>query len=175
MLIRKKLLKPLNIRSLIRRRNSIRQNSTKGTFYRRMKTREIRCYTTFTNTTEKNSANKKGYLAYQKLSHLNTKIQKLSDRLKDMYGITVGTDHPQCSEPSNPIIKCANCNRKPIQNFTLIYQMKLCTVSSDLIISRRPFAFIKESRSSDPIDYLLCNQCEVHLSDRDTDGQNLSG
>ena len=50
--------------------------------------------------------------------------------------------------------------------------MKICTVSSALIISRRPFAFIKGSRSSDPIDYLLCNQCEVHLSDKDTDKEN---
>ena len=50
--------------------------------------------------------------------------------------------------------------------------MKLCTVSSDLIISRRPFAFIKGSRSSDPIDYLLCNQFEVHLSDEDSDKAN---
>ena len=50
--------------------------------------------------------------------------------------------------------------------------MKLCTVRIALIISMRPFAFIKGSRSSDPIDYLLCNQCEVHLSDEDTDKAN---
>ena len=46
--------------------------------------------------------------------------------------------------------------------------MKLCTVRSDLVIDMRPLEFIKESRSIDPIDYLLCNQCEVHFSDEDT-------
>ena len=56
--------------------------------------------------------------------------------------------------------------------------MKLCTVSSALIIIRRPFEFIKGCISSDTIDYLLRNQCEVHLSDEDTDkkmGRNLYG
>ena len=89
-----------------------------------------------------------------------------------MYGITVGTDHPQYAETPNTIIKFANCNRIPIQNCTSIFQMKLCTVSSALIISRRPCAFIKWFRSSDTIDYLLCNQCEVNLSDEDTDKEN---
>ena len=42
----------------------------------------------------KHSANKKGFLAYQKLSRLNTKIRKLSDKLKDTYGIAIGTDIP---------------------------------------------------------------------------------
>ena len=106
------------------------------------------------------------------MSHLNTKIRKLSGKLKDMYGLTVGTNHPQCAEPSNPIIKCKNCNRIPIQNCISIYQIKPCTVSIDLIIIRRPFSFIKWYISSDPIDYLLCNQCEVHLSDEDTDKAN---
>ena len=50
--------------------------------------------------------------------------------------------------------------------------MKLCNVISALIINRRPFAFIKISRSSDPIDYLQCNQCEVFFSDEDTDKKN---
>ena len=66
----------------------------------------------------KHSANKKGYLAYQKLSRLNTKIRKLSDKLKDKYGITVENDCLQCAEPSNYIIKFANSNRILIQNFT---------------------------------------------------------
>ena len=47
---------------------------------------------------------KKGYLAYQKLSILNTKIRNISDKLKDICGITIGTDHPQCAETSNPIL-----------------------------------------------------------------------
>ena len=64
----------------------------------------------------KHYANKKGYLAYQKWSCLNTKTRKLSDKLKDTYGITVGTDHPHFAEPSYPIIKCANYNRRTIQN-----------------------------------------------------------
>ena len=85
----------------------------------------------------KNSANKKGYLAYQKLSRLNTKIRKLSDKLKDTYVINFAIDHPQCAEPPNPIIKCANFNIIPIKNCTSVYQMKLCTVRSALIISRR--------------------------------------
>ena len=66
----------------------------------------------------KNSANKKGYLAYQKLSPLNTKIRKISDKLKDTYGITVGTNHIQCAEPPNTIIQCANFNIRPSQNCT---------------------------------------------------------
>ena len=47
--------------------------------------------------------------------------------------------------------------------------MKLCTVSISMIISGRPFAFIKGSKSSDYIDDLPCNQCEVDLSDKDSD------
>ena len=109
-----------------------------------------------------------GYPAYKKLKLLNTKTRKLSDNLKDMYGITVGTDHLQSSESPNPVIKFTNCNIIQIQIFTSVYQMKLYTVISALNISRRPFAFIKVSISSDPIDYLLCNQFQVHLSDKDT-------
>ena len=115
---------------------------------------------------------KKGYLAYQKLISLNTKIRKLSDNLKGTYGITSVNDHPRCAEPSDPIIKCANCNGRPTQNYTPIYQMKLCTVSISLIISIRPFTFIKVSRSSDPIDYLLRNHREVNLTDKDADKAN---
>ena len=89
-----------------------------------------------------------------------------------MYSITVDTDHPQCAEPSDPIIKCEDCNIILIQNCTSIYQMKLCTVSSALIINRRPFAFINISRYSDPIDYLLCYQYEVHSSDEYSDKAN---
>ena len=47
----------------------------------------------------KNSANKNGYLAYNKLKRLNTKIRKISGKLKHNHSITVGTDHPQCAEP----------------------------------------------------------------------------
>ena len=50
--------------------------------------------------------------------------------------------------------------------------MKLCTVTSALIISKRTFAFIKGYISSDTIDYLLCNQCEVNLSEKDTNKVN---
>ena len=50
--------------------------------------------------------------------------------------------------------------------------MKLCTVSIALNISRRPFTFIKGSRYSDPIGYLLCNQREVHFSDEERDKAN---
>ena len=89
-----------------------------------------------------------------------------------MYVITVVTNHPRCAEPSDTIIKFVDFNRKPIQNCTSIYQIKLCTFNSALIISRIPFAFIKGSRSSDPIDYLLCNQYEVHYSDKDSDKDN---
>ena len=121
---------------------------------------------------KKQSSNKKGYLAYQKWSRLNTKTRKISNKLKDTYGITVGTDLPKCAEPPDPIVKCANFNIRPIQNRTLVYQMQLCIVRSALIIGRRPFVFIKGSKYSDPIDYLLCNRCEVHLSDKYTDKEN---
>ena len=106
------------------------------------------------------------------MKFFNTKIRKLSDKFKDTYGITVGTDHPQCAEPSDPIINCTNFNRRTIQNCTSIYQMKPCIVSIALIISRTPFSFIKGSRSSDPIKYLLFNKCEVHFSDKDSDKEN---
>ena len=46
----KKLLNMLKTRSLIWKRKPIRKNSTKGTFYGRMKIRKIHCYTTFANT-----------------------------------------------------------------------------------------------------------------------------
>ena len=120
----------------------------------------------------KQSSNKQLYLAYPKLSHLNTKIRNIFDKLKDTCDITVVTGHPQRAEPPNPIIKCANCNRKPIQNCALVYQRRLCIFSSGLIISRRPFAFIKVSRYTDPIEYLLCNQYELYLSDKDSDKSN---
>ena len=71
-----------------------------------------------------------------------------------MYGITVGINLPQCAENPDPIVKFKIFNRRPIQNCTSVYKMQLCTVSSALIIGGRPFAFIKGSRSSDPIDYL---------------------
>ena len=108
----------LNIRLLVLKRNSIRQNSAKGIFCRSMRTSAVHYYTTFANTTKKYSSNKRGYLAYQKLSRLNTKTRKLYDKLKDTYGITVGTDLPQCAEPPNPIVKYANCNKIPTQNCT---------------------------------------------------------
>ena len=92
--------------------------------------------------------------------------------MKDTYGITAGTDNPTCSEPPDPIVKCENYNRRPIKNFTSVYQMKLCNVSSDLIIGGRSFALIEGSRSSDPIYYLLWNKYEVHLSDKETDKSN---
>ena len=110
---------------------------------------------------DKHSSDRNGYLAYNILKSLNTKIRNIYNKLKGTYGITAGTDHPQCSEPPDPIIKCANCNRRPIQNCTSIYQMKLCTFSSALIISKRPFVFIKGYISSDSIDYVICNQCET--------------
>ena len=103
---------------------------------------------------------------------MNTKTRKFSDKLKGIYGINVGKHHQQCAEPPYPIIKFANCNIRPIQSCTSVYQMKLCTVSSSLIISRRPFSFIKVSRYSDTIDYLLCIQLEVHLSEEDSDKAN---
>ena len=68
--------------------------------------------------TPSQSTNKKGYLAYQKLSLLNTKIRNISNKLKDTYGITFGNYISQCAEPSDPIVKCENCNITPIQNCT---------------------------------------------------------
>ena len=103
----------------------------------------------------KHYSNKKIYLAYQKVSHLNTKIRNISNKFKDTYGITVGSDHPKCYAPPNPIIKFANRNRRPIQNSASVYQMRICTISSALIIIRRPFSFIKGYIYSDPIYYLL--------------------
>ena len=50
--------------------------------------------------------------------------------------------------------------------------MKLCNFSSALIIIRRPFSFTKGSRSIDTIDYLFWNECEVHLSDEESDKAN---
>ena len=50
--------------------------------------------------------------------------------------------------------------------------MKLCTVISAFVISRRSFSSIKGYISSDTIDHLLCNQCEIHFSDKDIDKSN---
>ena len=103
---------------------------------------------------------------------MNTKIWKPSDKLKDTYGITVVTNNPQFSEPPDPIVKCTNCSRRPIKNCTQVYQMQFRTVRSYFIIVRRNFVFIRGIRSSDPIDYLLCNQCELYLSDKYNDKEN---
>ena len=104
-----------------------------------MKMRKIRCNNTSTNTTKKHSSEINGYLAYNKLKHLNTKTRQISDNLKYTYGITVGTDHLQCAEPPKPIVKCADYNIRPIQNCTSVYKMQICTVSSAFIVGRRPF------------------------------------
>ena len=50
--------------------------------------------------------------------------------------------------------------------------MQLRTISSALVMGRRKFSFIFGTRSIDPIDYLLCNQIEVHFSDDDTNKAN---
>ena len=71
-----------------------------------------------------------------------------------------------------PIVKGVIWNRRPIQNCTSFYQMKLRNVSSALIIGSRPFVFIKVYISIDPIDYLLCNQRKLHLIDKDIDKTN---
>ena len=47
--------------------------------------------------------------------------------------------------------------------------MKFCSISSALVISGGPFTLIKGSIYVYPIDYLLFNQCEVHLSGGDSD------
>ena len=118
---------------------------------------------------KKYSSNRNGYISHQKLKSLNNKIRNLSDHLKDINGITVITDHPQCAEPPDTMVKFENCNRIPIQNCTSVYQIKICTARSALIIGRISFISIKGSIYSDTIDYLLCHQCAVHLSDEDTD------
>ena len=109
-----------------------------------MNMKTVCCSITFTNTKKnKKSSDRNEYPAYNKLKIFHTKIRKLSDKLKDTYGITIGTNHPQCAETPDPIIKFADYNRRKIQNYTSIYQMRIRNVSSALIISRRPFAFIK--------------------------------
>ena len=50
--------------------------------------------------------------------------------------------------------------------------MQIRIVISALIIGRRTFAFIRGTRSSDRNYYLVCNKCEVHLSEEDTDKSN---
>ena len=52
----------------------------------------------------KHSDGRNGYLDYKNLKRFNTKIRKLSDKLKVTYVIPVGTDHPKCAEPPNPIV-----------------------------------------------------------------------
>jgi hypothetical protein len=58
----------------------------------------------------------KGYFAYHKLHCLNTKIQKFSETLKNTFGVTV--DVNQIDEPNATpvIIKCTNCNRRPLRH-----------------------------------------------------------
>ena len=95
----------------------------------------------------------------KQLRRLNTKIRSISGNLKVTYDITVGTNHPQCDEPPNLIVKFSNYNREAIQNCISIYQIWLSTVSGALIIGRKPFTLIKGYISSDTIDCLLYNQC----------------
>ena len=90
--------------------------------------------------------------------------------------VDVGADSnlTQCatSTTSDGIVKCANCNRRPIENCTLDYQLNLREVSSYMINGRRNFAFLKGTRSSDQIDYLICEQCTLHLTEIDADKGN---
>ena len=109
---------------------------------------------------------------YQKLINFNTNIRKLSDKLKDNYGINVGTDLLQCVELPDAIVQCKNYNRKPIKNYTSVYQIQLYTISSALIVGRRPFESTKVSISNDPNEYLLCKQCGVNLSEKNIDKAN---
>ena len=109
MLIQKKVIKPVKylILDLKKKLNKVKLN--KRNLLRAHEDEDNSLQYHFHKYNEnKHSARKKGYPAYQKLSRLNTKIWKLSDKLKDKYGINVGTDHPQCAEPSDPIIKFAN-------------------------------------------------------------------
>jgi hypothetical protein len=83
---------------------------------------------------------------------------------------------PQCttSTTSDVIVKCANCNRRPIENCASDYKLNLREVSSSVIIGRRNFAFLNRTQSSDPIDYLICEQCSLHLTEKDADKGNAS-
>ncbi len=76
------------------------------------------------------------------------------------------------STTSDIIVKCANCNRRPIENSTSDYELNLHEDSSSMIIGRRNFAFLKGTRSSDPIDHLICEQCTLHLTEKDADKGN---
>ena len=51
-------------------------------------------YHLFKYNGKKHYVNKKGYLAYQKLSRLKTKNQKISDKFNDTYGSAVVANHP---------------------------------------------------------------------------------
>jgi hypothetical protein len=57
---------------------------------------------------------KKGYLAYKKLHHLNTNIKIFSETLKNTYGVTVDVGNQVEPNATPVIVKCANCNRRPI-------------------------------------------------------------
>ena len=117
--IRKKDIKAIQYPIIGRKNELSKANSTKGTLCGRMKISTILCNTNFTNTMKKKSANRNGYHAYKNLKRLNNKISNLSDNLEDTYCIIVGTNHPKCAEPPNPIVKYANCNRN---QFKIVYQ-----------------------------------------------------
>jgi hypothetical protein len=118
--------------------------------------------------------NKKGYLSYKKLHRLNTNIRKFSETLKNTYGMTVDVYQVPVDEPNATpvIVKCANCNRRPILNCTFDYQLNLHTVNSGVIIGRRAFSFLSGTRSDHSIDYSLCQQCTIHLTNDDKDIAN---
>ena len=96
------------------------------------------------------------FSAYNKLNRLNSKIRKLTKQLDDV------------------IVKCANCNRRPNPHLSSPdYQMCLQPVSSNLIFGKRTYSFVQSTRQSDnPINYQLCQQCTIHLSDKDSDKAN---
>ena len=93
----------------------------------------------------KHHSNINGYLAYNKLKILNTKIRKLSDNLNNTYDITVGTDAKIAMEDL----------------FNIAHQFIKCnSVLSSVLLSLVGYLLHSEKGSiySDTIDYLLCNQ-----------------
>ena len=117
----------------------------------------------------KHPNHKKGWDAYNKFIYFNKKIRKINSELLSKYNIDDNLDSSDSDNDlgASIILKCANCHRRNLQNISPNYELNLQPVLSNTIKGDRPFAFVSGTRSGNPIEYQLCRQCSIHLTDPD--------
>ena len=97
---------------------------------------------------------------------MNRQIEKLYHELS-LLGVNFEVDEESKEEV---ILKCANCNRRVIENCESFYKINLRPIQSNTIKQHSRFRFVRSTRgNTEPIEYQLCEQCEQHLTDSDTD------